>query len=150
MKVSDVMQKKVDYVTPKTPIRQAVKMIFGKKHSGLPVVAQKNKKLIGFITDQDILSKCFPSLREYIEDVVHAGDFSAMEKKLKDIMYLEVRDIMNKQVIYIKKDEYLLKAASIMKLKDIARLPVVDDKKRLIGIITKLEIFKALVGKYSR
>lgn len=148
MKVSDIMQKKVDYVTPKTPLRQAVKIIFGKKHTGLPVINPEDKKLIGFVTDQDILSQCFPSMREYVEDVAHAGDFSAMEKKLKDIMNLKVEDVMNKHVIYIKKDEYLLKATSIMKLKDIARLPVVDDKKRLIGVITKLEIFKALVGKY--
>ena len=148
MKVAEVMQKKVEFVNPKTPLRQAVKIIFGAKHSGLPVVNQKDKKLIGFVTDQDILSQCFPSIREYVEDVVHAGDFSAMEKKLKDIMNLRVENVMSKQVIYIKKDEPLLKAESIMKTKDIARLPVVDEKKRLIGILTKHDIFRALVGKY--
>ena len=148
MKVLDIMQKKVDYVTPKTPLRSVVKVIFGKKHTGLPVVNQKNKKLIGFITDQDILSQCFPSMKEYVEDVVHSGDFSAMEKKLTDILKLKAKDVMNRNVTYIKKDEHLLKAASAMKLKDIARLPVVDDKKRLIGILTKREIFRVLVGKY--
>ena len=69
--------------------------------------------------------------------------------KLKDVMNLRAGDVMNKRAIYIKKDEHLLKAASIMKLKDIARLPVVDDNKRLIGILTKRDIFRALVGKYS-
>lgn len=149
MKASDIMQKKVDFVTPKTSLRQVSKIIFGKTHTGLPVISQKSKRLVGFVTDQDILSQCFPSIKEYVEDVVHAGDFSAMEKKLKDIMNLRVEDVMNKRAIYIKKDEHLLKAASIMKLKDIARLPVVDDKKRLIGILTKRDIFRALVGKYS-
>ena len=148
MKASDIMQKKVNYVTPETSLRQASKIIFGKTHMGLPVVSEKSKRLVGFLTDQDILSQCFPSMKEYVEDVVHSGDFSAMEKKLKDIMNLTVEDVMNKHAIYIKKDEHLLKAASIMKLKDIARLPVVDDNKRLIGILTKRDIFRALVGKY--
>ncbi len=148
MKASDIMQKKVDYVTPKTSLRQASKIIFGKTHTGLPVINQKSRKLVGFVTDQDILSQCFPSMKEYVEDIVHANDFSAMEKKLKDIMNLKVEDVMNKHAIYIKKDEPLLKAESIMKLKDIARLPVVDDRKRLIGILTKRDIFRALVGKY--
>ena len=148
MKVSDIMQRKVDYVTPKTPLRRTVKLIFGKRHSGLPVVGEKDKKLVGFITDQDILSQCFPSMRDYIDDVVHEGDFSAMEKKLKEIINLKVEDVMNKHAIYIKEDEHLLRAASLMKLKDVARLPVVDEKKRLIGVITKRDIFKALVGKY--
>ena len=148
MRVSQVMHKKVDFVTPQTPLKKAVKIIFGKKHSGLPVVDSKTKKLVGFITDQDILSRCFPSIKEYIEDVVKGRDFSAMEKKLKEILKLEVKDVMNKSVDYIRADDPLLKAESTMKVHDIARLPVVDDKKRLIGIITKREIFRALVGKY--
>lgn len=148
MKASDIMQKKVDYVTPETSLRQASKMIFDKTHMGLPVVGKKNRKLVGFITDQDILSQCFPSMKEYVEDIVHARDFSAMEKKLKDIMNLKVEDVMSKHAIYIKKDDPLLKIESIMKLKDIARLPVVDERKRLIGILTKRDIFRALVGKY--
>ena len=149
MKASDIMQRKVDYVTPETSLRQASKMIFGKAHMGLPVVSKKSKELVGFLTDQDILSQCFPSMEEYVEDVVHSRDFSAMEDKLKDIMNLKVEDVMSKRIIYIKKDDLLLKVASIMKLKDIARLPVVDDRKKLIGILTKRDIFRALVGKYS-
>lgn len=148
MKVSEVMQRKVDFLAPQMPLRKAVKIIFGKKHSGLPVVDPKTKKLIGFVTDQDILSKCFPSMKEYVEDVVHGRDFSAMEKKLKEILKLEVKDIMNKSVDYIHKDDPILKAESTMKVHDIARLPVVDDKRKLIGIITKREIFRALIGKY--
>lgn len=148
MKVSEAMQRKVDFVSPQMPLKKVVKIIFGKKHSGLPVVDPKTKKLIGFITDQDIISRCFPSMKEYVEDVVHGRDFSVMEKKLKVILELEVRDVMNKSVDYIHKDDPILKAESTMKVHDIARLPVVDDKKRLIGIITKREIFRALVGKY--
>ena len=148
MKASDIMQKKVYFVTPETSLHDASKIIFGKSHMGLPVVNRKSKKLVGFITDQDILSQCFPSIEDYVDDVVRARDFSAMEKKLKDIMNLKVSDVMSKNAKYVKKDDPLLKVESIMKLKDIARLPVVDDRKRLIGILTKRDIFRALVGKY--
>lgn len=148
MKVYEVMHKKVDFVTPQSPLKKAVKVIFGKKHTGLPVVESKTKKLIGFVTDQDILSKCFPSIKDYFDDVVHGRDFGAMEKKVKEILKLQVKDVMNKNVDYIHKDDPVLKAESLMKVHDIARLPVVDDKKRLIGIVTKREIFRALVGKY--
>lgn len=148
MKVIDVMQKKVDAVSPKTSVLDAAKLIFGHGHTGLPVVSGKSEKLVGFITDQDILSRCFPSIKEYVEDVVHARDFDSMEKKLQEIMRMKVEDVMSKSVIFIHKDEPLLKAESIMKVKDIARLPVVDANKKLIGILTKRDIFRALVGKW--
>ena len=148
MIVSEIMQKKVIFVTPQDTVHEAAKIIFGKKHNGLPVVSEKSKKLVGFLTDQDILSQCFPSIKEYMEDSVHGRDFTAMEKKLKSIMQMKVGDVMNKQVVYVTKDMPLLKAESLMKVKDIARLPVVNDKNELIGLLTKRDIFRVLVGKY--
>jgi len=142
------MHKDVDYVTPDTPLKKVAKIIFGHKHTGFPVVDPVSRKLIGFLTDQDILAKCFPSVREYMEDVVHAQDFSAMEKKLKEILNLNVEKVMSKKVVSVREDEFVLRAISKMKVKDIARLPVVDDGKKLVGIITKREIFRALIGKY--
>ena len=146
MKVSEIMQKNIDSVTPSTAVIDAARLIFKHNHTGLPVVDSKNK-LVGFITDQDILSQCFPSMKEYMEDVVHGRDFNAMEQKLKEIMKMKVKDVMSKSVMSIEKNKSLLNAESVMKVKDIARLPVVDEKNRLIGILTKRDIFRALVGK---
>lgn len=147
MLVSDIMQKKVVSVTPGATISDAAKVIFGKSHMGLPVVSKG--KLVGFVTDQDILSKCFPSMKDYMEDAVHEGDFTAMEKRVKDIMRMKVSDVMSKEVVYITKDAPVLKAESLMKVKDVARLPVVNEKNELIGLLTKRDIFRALVAKYS-
>lgn len=149
MKALDIMQSKVDYITPDATLLDASKLIFGKSHMGLPVVSSKTKKLIGFITDQDIISQCFPTMREFIEDTGRSQDFNIMEKKLKHIMNLKVKDVMSKRTVSVKKDEPLLKIESKMKLKDIARLPVIDEKGKLIGILTKRDIFRALVGKYA-
>lgn len=148
MRVGQVMNKKLYYATPNQTLGDAIKIIFGKDHTGLPVVEAKSLKLVGFITDQDILSGCFPSMKEYMEDVVHAGDFSLMEKKFKQVIKHKVKDVMSKNVVKILEDQPVLKAESIMKVKDISRLPVVDKNNKLVGIIRKKDIFKALVGKY--
>jgi len=148
MKVADVMQKDIDYLTPVMSVKAALKLLFEKEHRGLPVVRGRDKKLIGFLTDQDVLSRCFPSIEEYMEDIVHARDFTAMEKKLKEIMKLKVGDVMFKRVTSISADEPVMKAEVIMKLKNISRLPVVDNHGRLIGMIRKRDIFNALISKY--
>lgn len=147
MKVSDIIKRDVDSINTNQSVLDAAKLIFKHGHTGIPVVSGKSKKLVGFITDQDILSQCFPSMQDYIEDVVHSRDFEGMEKKVKEIMKMKVKDVMSKQLILIREDAPLMKAESVMKTKDVARLPVVDEKGNLIGILTKRDIFKALVGK---
>jgi CBS domain-containing protein len=145
MKVSDVYQKTVGYTTPESTLISAAKYIFGHRHNGIPVIREKTKKLVGFITEQDILSQLFPSVEALFEDFVHERDFEEMEKNIKPVLIKKVKEVMSKTTISIHVDEPLLKAASIMKLKGISRLPVVNDKGILVGIISKVDIFKALV-----
>lgn len=150
MKVRSVFKKTFVSTTPNATVLEAAKIIFGKDHKGLPVVEGKNKKLVGFITEEDILFQMFPSLQELIEDYVHERDFEEMEKKVKPVLAKKVKELMNKKVILIHVDEPILKAESIMKTKDVSRLPVIDDKGRLIGIISKGDIFRALVSPKVR
>ena len=150
MKVKNIFQKKVVYITPDSTLSEASRYIFGNDYKGLPVVEGKNKKLVGFITEQDITSQLFPSVQELMEDYVHERDFESMEQRVKEVLTKKVKDVMNRKVIYIHIDEPLLKAESIMKIKDISRLPVVNSKGNLIGIISKGDIFRALVSPKIR
>lgn len=150
MRVSRIAKKSVDCVTADSTIRDASKFIFGHHHRGLAVVKGKSKKLIGFITQQDILSQLFPTVSELMEDYVHERDFEAMEEKVKDVLIKKVKDVMSKKVFSIHIDDPILEAESIMKINHISRLPVVDDKGNLIGIISKGDIFRALVSPKLR
>ncbi|MDO8270064.1 MAG: CBS domain-containing protein [Candidatus Levybacteria bacterium] len=150
MKVKNIFKKKFVSTTPNATIYEAAKIIFGEHHSGLPVVEGKYKKLVGFITEQDITSEMFPSIKDIMEDYVHERDFEAMEKKVIPVLAKKVKDVMSKRVIYIHLEDPILKAESVMKIKDVSRLPVVDDKKHVLGIVSKGDIFRALVSPKIR
>jgi len=150
MKVRDVMSKKVGYVMPNSTLLEAAKFIFGHNHKGLPVVEGERKKLVGFITEQDITSQLFPSIQDLIEDYVHEKNFELMESKVKDVLTKKVKDVMSKRIVSIHVEEPLLEAESVMKVKDLSRLPVVDSHENLIGIISKGDIFRALVSPKIR
>ncbi len=145
MKVSDVMQKHVDFVDSDTKILDVARIIFGRRINGLPVC--EGKKVIGFISDTDILSKFHPTMQEFAEDPSSSSNFEIMEEKAQEILNLTARDIMNKEPITVDEDDHLLRADSIMRIKDVGRLPVVDKKGNLVGIISMGDIFKSLVGK---
>ena len=150
MKVRDIFQKNVDFITPNATLLDAARVIFGHNHKGVPVIKLPNKKLVGFITEQDILSQLFPNIKDLIEDYAHARDFEAMEGKVKMILVKKVKEVMSKKIATIHIDEPILEAESLMKLKDISRLPVIDNKGNLIGIISKGDIFRALVNVKTR
>lgn len=150
MKVKDIFQKNVDFITPDALLADAAKIIFGHNHKGVPVVKLPKKKLIGFITEQDILSQLFPDIKDVIEDYAHVRDFEAMEEKVKSVLTKKVKEVMTRKIIAIHIDKPVLEAESIMKLRDISRLPVVDDRGNLIGIVSKGDIFRALVSVKTR
>lgn len=144
MKVADVMSKQVDYVSSDTSIKDVARLIFGHGINGVPVC--KDKKVIGFITERDILAKFYPSMQEYMEDIVHMGDFELMEAKVSDIFSLTAYKIMSKKPILITPDTELLRAHSLMAVNRVGRLAVVNDKGELVGLISRGDIFRAAVG----
>lgn len=144
MKVKDVMSPQVDYVTTDTKVRDVCRVIFGRGINGVPVC--KGKKVIGFITERDILAKFYPSMQEYMEDPTSSSDFEGMEGKVSEIFELTAKDIMSNNPTKVFADTPLLRAQSLMAVHKVGRLPIVDKKENLIGILSKGDIFRATVG----
>lgn len=62
---------------------------------------------------------------------------------------LSVADIMASPVITVKPDELLTRADLDMRVADVRHLPVVDERGRLVGILSNRDVLKAL-GKSRR
>jgi CBS domain-containing protein len=54
----------------------------------------------------------------------------------RDPALLTAREVMSKGIVYCRDDEELEDAVRIMEQKQIRRLPVIDDKKRMVGILS--------------
>ena len=143
MLVQDVMSKKVVTVLKYESIMHVAKILSEKNISGLPVV-DKEKKVIGVITQADILSmvemKKEPSFKDLLKNLI--GEHLP-ERKIGD----SVGDIMASPAVTINPHANIAEAAQIMGEKGIRRLPVVDDKGMLIGIISRADILKAVIRK---
>lgn len=144
MKVSDVMSRDVEFVSVDTEIKDLSRLIFGRRINGVPVC--KGRRVVGFVTERDILAKFYPSMQEYVEDPFHSGDFEDMEKKAHDVLALTADKIMSKNPLTVTPDTPLLKAQSLMFIHKVGRLPAVDKKGNLVGMISKGDIFRSVVG----
>lgn len=143
MKVSDVMQTSIVTVSEDTPLREVERLIFSLGIAGVPVV--KAKKLIGIVTEQDILSRLYPTVQDIIEDYTHARNFDEMENNVSKLFYTPVKEIMNKRVTTVSPSTPLMKAHSLMLTRQFSRLPIVDENKNLIGIISQGDIFRHIL-----
>ena len=141
MKVADAMSRQVEFLTSDATVKDVSRLIFGRGINGLPIL--KNEKVVGFVTERDILAKFYPTVTEYMEDIVNTSDFEKMEGKTSEILSLKIDKIMSKKPIVISENDPLLKAQSIMFIKKVGRLPVVNKQKKLVGIISKSDIFRA-------
>lgn len=144
MKVANAMSRHVEFVSEDTKVEKLALLIFGRGINGVPVC--KNKRVVGFVTERDILSKFYPTISEYIDDPFRSSDFEGMEKKVREIFEMKTSQIMSKNPATVTPEAPLLRAQSLMFIEKVGRLPVVDEKGRLVGIIAKGDIFRALVG----
>jgi acetoin utilization protein AcuB len=92
-------------------------------------------KLVGMVTDRDI-KEASPSKATTLD--VHELYYLLSE--------LKVKDIMSKNVITIGPEDTVEKAAVIMLEHRISGLPVINEKGKLVGIITQGDVFKVLVS----
>jgi CBS domain-containing protein len=141
--VRDVMSKNVLSITKFESIVRVANILSEKNISGLPVVDKENK-VIGIITQADILSMVGVSREHTFKDLLKymLGE-PLRERKIGD----HVGDIMTSPAFTIKPDANIAEAVRIMTEKRIRRLTVVDDKNTLIGIITRADILKAVILK---
>ena len=144
MKVNDYMSKRVDVVFPDSSVQDVARLIFGRGINGVPVC--EDKKLVGFITERDILAQFYPSIQEYVEDPLNATDFEAMEEKASEIFEKKALEIMSESLVTVNPNTPLLRAQSLMFIHKVGRLPVVNEDEELVGILSKSDIFRAVVG----
>lgn len=145
MIVSDIMNTNVITVDPGSSLKEVGRLLFGNRINAVLVV-NKEKKLVGLLTDKDIISKFYPSYEEYVYDYIHATNFDLMEEKAQKVLFQKAEGIMKKVVVTVSPETPILKAASIMLIKRVNQLPVVD-RGILVGIVTHGDIFKCILKK---
>lgn len=127
MKVKDAMHKGAEWVAPDTAVSQVAKRMRELDVGSIPV--GENDKLIGMVTDRDITCRA-----------VANG---------KDMSKLTARDVMTKGIVYCRDGEDLDDALRIMESKKIRRLPVIDDKKRMVGMLSLGDVSHATSHELS-
>jgi len=141
--VQDVMTADVVSVRKYEDINQVIQTFSELNIGGMPVVDNGNC-VVGMISEADILSAMSIQKEHTFRDVLRLLVGGALpERKLGDI----VGDIMTSPAVTVRFDDDIRVAAQAMHERRIRRLPVVDPENRLVGIISRRDIIKAISKK---
>lgn len=123
MHVREFMTHRVNTIGLDDSIRVA-KDLFDREHFHHVVVLER-KKVVGVVSDRDILRVISPFVGNVMERPL---DRSTLNKR--------IHQIMSRELITIGPDETVTQAALIMHRDRVSCLPVVDENQSLLGILT--------------
>jgi CBS domain-containing protein len=141
MLVRDIMTRAVKTAHPDAKVGDIAIVMCFNKISGMPVVDDAGH-IVGIISEKDILHAMFPNLSELMQSE-RVPDFEALEQSYRDVVSLHVKDVMKQRVATVEPDMPVLKAASIMFVRQFRRIPVAEGR-RLVGIISIGDVHKAI------
>lgn len=138
--VSGVMTKDTIAIRTHADIHEAAKLLSEHQISGLPVVDEQGV-VVGVVTEADILSMAGMKEGHTFKDILrHLLGEPLPERRRGN----NVGEIMSSPAITIRPDADIRDVAKILDEKRIKRLPVVDERNRLIGVISRADIVRSM------
>ncbi len=125
LKIGDIMTRRLISVTPETTMREVKQVLRDHRISGLPVM--RDNHLVGIVS---------------IENVIQALELNDLDA--------DVNRYMSSLVHTIGESESAVRALNVFSRAAVGRLPVVDEERRLVGILTPGDITRGVLRALER
>ncbi len=116
MKVKELMHLMPDYISPSWSVQKAAEEMLQRDIGYLLIGDTQQDRLLGAVTDRDIATRC-------------------VAKKFDPSKVL-VKDIMTPKVLYCFENDEIETAAKSMEEMQVHRLAVLNEKKRVVGVLS--------------
>lgn len=130
MKIQDVMTRDPSCVTPDATVQEAARLMKREDVGIVPVVdGSNNKRLIGVVTDRDIAVRCIAEGRDgscRVRDVMSADDLATCTPH-----------------------DDLDSAMQTMRSEKVRRIPIVDERGSLVGIVAQADVVRQSGDKHE-
>lgn len=141
IKVRDIMTPDPRKVSLTTPLDQVVRLLLSSIFTGVPVVDDADRPA-GVITQGDLIYKGKMPMRLGL--LAESGS-EKLDAVLAALAAKSAEEVMTSPVIAIGQDQFVKDAVDLMLSKGVKRLPVVDDKGKLTGMLSRLDIFRTIM-----
>jgi hypothetical protein len=141
MRIRDVMSGDVATVGPDTPLSGVVELLIRREIKSLPVL--DGGRIKGVITGGDLMSRANMPLRLDVQCQL-PPDLRAEHVRCLDFEGLTAKDVMTSPAQTINIKTNVPDALRLMAKRKLKRLLVVDDSGNLMGIVSRVDVLRAI------
>jgi CBS domain-containing protein len=143
VKAQDIMTRDVVTIAPNATVRDIASLLVAKRISAVPVISEDND-VVGIVTESDLLHReeihTEHKRKWWLELFV---DAETQAREFVKTHGLRAEQVMSRVVTAVAPDTDLAEVANILDAHKIRRVPVTD-KGKLVGIISRADIVRAL------
>jgi len=139
---SDVMSRDVVAFAPETSVREIVACMLGKTYRAVPVVASGIP--VGIITNSDLLKRGGLAMRVELLQALHTPELHA-ELEVLARAAKNAAAVMTPGPVTVEADAPLTQVAELMSHRRLKRLPVVDQRGALVGMVSRVDVLRTAV-----
>ena len=138
-RVSDVMTTSVVTVDRITPYKEIARLLADHRISGVPVL-RMGRVVAGVVTEADLLAA-----EDKVQRRLHDAGRRPRWPRRPQHPALTAAELMTSPAITIGRDATIPAAARVMTARHIRRLPVVDEKGRLAGVVSRRDLLSVFL-----
>lgn len=149
MKVAEVMTPNPETLGPEATLEEAARRLLETRYGGFPVVDEEGR-LLGLLQVEELLPRpenvpfsdveALQLFGEWVDEGVLAEIYRRYQRT-------PVKAVMRTEVPRVHPEDPLGKALEILLTTEVRHLPVVDGKDRVVGILTRSDFLKLILGR---
>lgn len=112
--------------------------------SGAPVINEIGE-LVGVLSEKDLMRAMYPTYHELYEHPYMFFFDEELEEAVESAKGKIVADIMSKRIITATPDTHILKVGGQMIATGVHRVPVINEEKKLVGMVARGDVYRALL-----
>lgn len=150
-KVGAVMSTDIVGARRDTPFKEVARLLREHRISGLPVVDDE-ERVLGVVSRTDLVAHQAtfgapsPALRRFGPP----GWTTAARRRAAKATARTAGQLMTSPALVVHADDTVIEAATLMTERDVARLPVLDEEDRLVGIVTRHDLLTVFLKPDER
>lgn len=149
--VADVMRTDVLTVAPGDAIATVARLLAEQNLPGVPVV--EGGEIVGIVTEADLIAReadvTAPTVVPFFDALLVGDAGRDFDEDVRRALAVTAGELMTSPVYNIKASATLAQLASLMLDRRVNPVPVVDDDRNLVGIVSRADLIRLIARQES-